>query len=417
MPSSRPLRRLLVVLALLGGVTLVPSPSASSSGSTDLSASDRGTGPTIPVVATAQGTDDITWSDVPKDHWARVAIDHVGAANDWMRDYKQADDGTYPFKPDAAATRKHLARAVFRAFAPDEAADPAIAFTDLATDDKFFEAANVAVKLGWMTADGGSFLPDDPVTTTVAHRVLVLALGLVEEAAGLDSLHTKNGHTFETPPDFGTLLLGIRLGLRYNHGDEALDVGPATQLTRAEVAWSLYRASTAPSWTIGGLAPYASIELPTLGPKKRQIVQFGVGYVGYPYVYAGEWHEPTPAGYCCGTQPVGGFDCSGLTWWAMKAATTSWDNTPPRTYEGWPLLERSSRDMASVGEKIKFDDIRSGDLLFYDGNDDGTVDHVNVYLGNGWALDSSSGAGGVSILKVDAGWYFDHFVHARRIIG
>jgi hypothetical protein len=25
--------------------------------------------------------------------------------------------------------------------------------------------------------------------------------------------------------------------------------------------------------------------------------------------------------------------------------------------------------------------------------------------------------GGVSIVKVDTGWYFDHFVHGRRLIG
>lgn len=42
----------------------------------------------------------------------------------------------------------------------------------------------------------------------------------------------------------------------------------------------------------------------------------------------------------------------------------------------------------------RFRDIRAGDLTFYDGSGDGVVDHVNVYIGNGWALDTSDGAGG-----------------------
>ena len=54
--------------------------------------------------------------------------------------------------------------------------------------------------------------------------------------------------------------------------------------------------------------------------------------------------------------------------------------------------------------------------MFYDGNDDGTVDHVDVYIGNGYALDSSNTAGGVTIMWVGDGWYREHFVHGRRIL-
>jgi hypothetical protein len=73
------------------------------------------------------------------------------------------------------------------------------------------------------------------------HKVLVLALGLKTEAAGLDDIHTHGGYQFDTPKNFGTLLLGMRLGLRYNHSDESLDVGPDTSLPRAEVACGVDR--------------------------------------------------------------------------------------------------------------------------------------------------------------------------------
>lgn len=369
--------------------------------------------------ASARATDGATWSDVPKRHWARTAIDHVGAMNDWMRDYATNADGSYPFRPNRLESRRLFARSAVRAFAPEEPTDPAIVFPDLPAEDGFHPFANVAVKLGWMTTDAeGNFLPADPVTPRMVHRALVTAAGLGDVAAGLDAIHTRDGTAFEVPPDFGTLLVGMRIVLRYNHSDESLEVLPDTPLSRAEVAWSLFGAVTVPAWMHDSLSPYATITLPDLGPAKRRIVQFGIDYVGYPYVFGGEWDQASPAGYCCGYQPVGGFDCSGFAWWVMKVAESGWDNTPPRDYAGWSLPERSSADMASAGQRIeRYRDIRAGDLLFYDGSGDGVVDHVNVYIGNGWALDASDGTGGVSIANVTSGWYRDNFVHGRRVIG
>jgi cell wall-associated NlpC family hydrolase len=64
-----------------------------------------------------------------------------------------------------------------------------------------------------------------------------------------------------------------------------------------------------------------------------------------------------------------------------------------------------------------FDELKAGDLVFYDGNDDGTVDHVDTYIGNGWALDSGSSNAGVTITYIPGSWYEDHFVKGRRILG
>ena len=421
MTSSRPLRRLFAVLAALSCAIpfqLAPAGARGGPSATLLGVGDRDAGmPALAASTSHNPKNGIKWSDVPKRHWARAAIDYVGATNDWMRDDPPGEDGRYPFRPDDLESRALFARSAVRAFASDEATDPSITFPDLPTTDPFYQYANVAVKLGWMTAGSdGSFLPNEPVTTRLAHRTLVVAVGLGDLAKGLDAIHTRNGTTFSVPPDFGTLLIGMRIGLRYNHGDESLDVGPDSPLTRAEAAWSLYRAATMPSWMYDELAAYATITLPNLGPAKLRIAQFGIDYVGYPYVYGGEWYEPSPAGYCCGSQPVGGFDCSGVTWWVMKMAENGWDNVPPREYVGWPLAERSSADMASKGVTVKFEDVRAGDLMFYDGDGNGTVDHVDVYIGSGWAIDSSSSLGGVTILNVADGWYRDHFVHARRII-
>jgi len=278
--------------------------------------------------------------------------------------------------------------------------------------------ANVAVTLGWMKTDtDGNFRPKSPITMRDAHVALVQAVGLGALAKAANDVHLRNGTTFEMPRGFGPILIGMRIGLRYNHSDESLDVNPDSPLPRAEVAWSLYRAATMPSYMRSYLSNYADIELPNLGPKRRAIVQWGIDYVGYPYVWGGEWNSATGAGYCCGTQPVGGFDCSGLTWWVMKAAAGGWDNAPPRPYDGWSLPQRTSTDMAANGTRVRWHHLRSGDLMFYDGDGDGRVDHVDTYIGNGWAIDSSSTPAGVTIMWVGTGWYHDHFVHGRRIMG
>ncbi|MGZ5352769.1 MAG: C40 family peptidase [Actinomycetota bacterium] len=412
--TTRPLRRLIAVLACLA-VALLPQPATSARGSGSAALGERGSGPAQWRTAIPAATNGIVWSDVTRKHWARTAIDFVGATNEWMRDSRAAVDGSYAFKPDVLESRRLFARTLYRAFGSELVADETISFDDLPPEHRFYPAASLAVSQGWIEMAGTSFLPNEPVTTRVVHRALVLALGLGDLAAGADALHLRDGTEVPTPEGFGTLLLGMRLGLRYNHGDEALDVGPDTPLPRAEVAWSLYRAATAPTWVRDSLAPYATMELPNLSAKMLEVVSWGAGYVGYPYIWGGDWGEATPDAYCCGWQPQGGFDCSGVTWWAMKKASAGWDNTPPRAYAGWDLPERSSAQMASVGLRLRWDEIRPGDLLFYDGNEDGTVDHVDTYLGNGWALDSGSSNAGVTITYVAGTWYEDHFVHARRL--
>ncbi len=365
--------------------------------------------------ARADGRSTILWSDLDRStRWARSAINYVGATNDWMRDVAPNPDGTYPFQPSTIETRKYFARAVVMAFAPTETVDPSITFTDLDPSDAFYAAANIAVKLHWMTKTAaGTFAPDKAVTMTMVHRVLTLALGLAPAIKSLNHLHTADGVTFDLPPNFGALVLGMRLGLRYNSSDESQDVGPTTPLSRAQVAYSLYRAETQPSWNVPELiAQYQGISLPSLTPDQQAIVQWGVRYAGFPYVYGGEWGIPTSS-Y---GQAVPGFDCSGFTWWLLRASDGAyWNVSPPRPYLGWDLPQRTSADMATVG-KLSYDQLRPGDLMFYDGDGDGRVDHVDTFIGNGWALDSSSTPGGVTVMWVGDGWYRDHFVHGRRVL-
>jgi cell wall-associated NlpC family hydrolase len=383
-----------------------------------------GAGPALPGSLaprpqSLQRTTPVRWSDLtPADNWAKPAIAFVGGANTWMRDYRKNADGTYPFKPNTVETRMYLARAMVRAFAPSEEIDPSITFTDFASNRMLYRYANVAVKLGWMRRGAGStFLPEAAVNMATLHRAIVTALrdGLPELAGQLDALHTESGVAFDTPANFGTTMIGMLIGLRYNSSVESKDVNPRSPMPRAQVAYSLYRSKTLSSWVVPNLiSAYDGIQLPIMGPVRRAIVQWGVRFVGYPYVYAGEWGFASSQSSALGGQPVPGFDCSGFTWWALRASDNgSWDVSPPRPYAGWALPERSSADMSRTGN-IKFTNLIPGDLMFYASS--GVVDHVNVYIGNGFALDSSSSNGGVAIVDVTQHWYRDNFVHGRRIV-
>jgi cell wall-associated NlpC family hydrolase len=421
---ARPSIVLAVVAALTTTLLQAPVASARDAKPADYTAGEAGTGlPPVPIeqppIAAKQAP--IAWKDVTSSHsWARTAIDHVAGARDWMRDYKQLADGTYPFKPDKLESRRHFARAVVRAFAPGAVPDPSIVFTDLDPTSNFWRFANVAAARGWLprTPDG-RFRPDEPVTMTQVHRALVLALGLRPAVRALNRIRTAGGVKIRVPGHFGTTALGMRLNLRYPSKYEDNDVHPWTPMPRVQVAYSLWRATTQASWTVTNLLQqHKDVVLPRMGPARRAIVEWGARYVGYPYVWGGEWGLRSPAPAALGGQNIPGFDCSGFTWWVMRRNDSyAWKVAPPRPYAGWSLPERSSAMMAAgTTTRLTYQQLKPGDLMFYDGDRNGVTDHVDVYAGNGWALDSSNSPAGVTLMWVGSGWYRDHFLFGRRIM-
>lgn len=413
-------RRPLVALLLLGALAVpflhIPTAAAEPS----YEGGDAGTGlPPVEVDAprTSAATS-VRWADVTSSHgWARTAIDFVAGERKWMRDFRPDENGVYPFRPDALTKRKHFARAVVRAFASKALPDDGLRFPDLDRSSGFWASANVAVSKGWITTrGGGAFRPNDPVTMKEVHRALVLARGLRPAVRALNAIHTADGTRLKAPSAFGTNVLGMRLGLRYPSKYQDHDVHPWTPMPRIQVAYSLHRAAIASSGTVAWLAgQYAEVELPRMSDARRKIVAWGVKYAGYPYVWGGEWglRSPNPLG----GQTIPGFDCSGFVWWlAKKNDGFSWKVAPPRPYRGWGLPERTSATMAgATSKRLRYEDLKPGDLMFYDGDRNGTVDHVDLYVGNGWALDSSNTPAGVTLMWVGDGWYRDHFKFGRRI--
>lgn len=424
--SSRSWRTFAVVATLCTGLTLpqVPAAAAATSPSADYSAGDAGSGPSIPTGATpllGRATA-YRWADLDADDkWAKPAIDYVAGTHDWMRDFVRNGDGAYPFHPDATEKRRLFARSMVKAFARDEKPDPSIVFSDLDPSSKFWRFANVAVKLGWLTRTSHrAFLPDKAVRMITVHKAIVLALGLRKAAKALNKLHTRDGAGFRVPGTFGTTILGMRIGLRYSSLYEDHDVHPWTPMPREQVAYSLYRAKTVDAGYITWVGEqYAhGVELPRMRPARRAIVRWGVRFAGYPYVWGGEWGKRSQEPSALGGQSIPGFDCSGWTWWLMrKNDSYAWKVHPPRPYRGWSLPQRSSAEMASgTNNRLGYRHLLPGDLMFYDGDGNGVTDHVDVFIGNGWALDSSNTPAGVTVMWVGTDWYREHFLFGRRIV-
>ncbi len=337
-----------------------------------------------------------SFSDVPTSYWDYTAINYVAQQHTWMQDY-----GTSTFEPTAIEQRNLLARTLVTVYAPLEPIDPTITFSDVPTTDPFYRYINVATKLGWLPGfDDGTWRPTGYPYTRTFDKALILAMGKFStEISGLQHIHTTDGTITYTLDSYGPYMqLAHWLEMHYNHGDETLDLDPKTYTKRDEVAYSLWKATTMSSSTISSAAAFNDISLPNLDSAtqagKLALTRYALLQIGYPYVWGGEWNTKTPSGYCCGSQPIGGMDCSGFVWWSMKRYEDGYNAAQYHPdYTGWSIPQRTSSDMAAS-----------------------SVDHVGIYLGNNWMIHSSGSNDGVALEPVASGWYTDHFVWARRIL-
>jgi hypothetical protein len=364
----------------------------------------------------------LAFSDVPASHWAYSAITHVAGAHTWMQDY-----GPTLFQPETLETRKLWARTVVTVFAPNEPINPNIHFPDLPDSDPFYRFANVAVKLDWMPKyASGNWGPNNSMEVGgVFDRSLVLALGLHDAVEGLARIHESGGEPYVVSEQFPYMQIGRTLAFHPNHVDETEDIQSTTRIKRDEAAWSLWRATTLLSWQLDDTDRFVDIELAYLKPSmtaKRNVTQYALNQIGLrPYIWGGEWNAASPPGYCCGTQPQAGMDCSGFVWWVMKKYENGYNAAQFRPYGGWSLPERSSSYMAQYAPThIAFSGLQVGDLMFFasNGGDLWTdVDHVGIWVGKGWMIDTGTTHNGAALTWVGDGYYFDHFVYGRRLIG
>ena len=77
-------------------------------------------------------------------------------------------------------------------------------------------------------------------------------------------------------------------------------------------------------------------------------------------------------------------------------------------------LPRTARSMATTTQTIQKDDIKAGDLVFFNTRGH-AFSHVGVYMGEGQFVHASSKAGHVSISSLSNKYYAKRFTGARRV--
>ncbi len=102
-----------------------------------------------------------------------------------------------------------------------------------------------------------------------------------------------------------------------------------------------------------------------------------------------------------GTSPENGMDCSGLVRYVFKEA---WGTDLPRT----------AAEISHVGQHVEPQDLKPGDLVFYNTLRRG-FSHVGIYLGDNKFIHSPSAGGKVRIESMDLAYWKRRFNGARRI--
>jgi cell wall-associated NlpC family hydrolase len=252
--------------------------------------------------------------------------------------------------------------------------------------------------------------PSQPVTIEGLDAALVRYLGLDPAAVEFEQKLRAAG--LEPKGDAGTEIVARLLDLRYTHPSNQVNLAllPFESATRAEAAYSFARVlgldSGAAQWV---QSEADSFELPTLTTWQRRILTTAVSYIGYPYVWGGT--SPT-AEAPFGVEAPGGFDCSGFAWRVFKLTSYPDERDLASVLRGRTTYVMSAE--VPVSERIPASRLQPADALFFgDGphSSPSQVDHMAIYLGNGWLIQSSDE--GVTIAPF-AGWYAHTFAWARR---
>jgi cell wall-associated NlpC family hydrolase len=109
--------------------------------------------------------------------------------------------------------------------------------------------------------------------------------------------------------------------------------------------------------------------------------------------------------YRGGGTSTDGMDCSGM----VTAVYNLFDISIPR----------SSRDMATVGEKVDTDDVKKGDLIFFKTNGRRVINHVGMVvdiIGDEIKFIHSSTSQGVIISSTKESYYKKTFAQVNRIL-
>lgn len=252
--------------------------------------------------------------------------------------------------------------------------------------------------------------PDKPVTMTTLDTRLVQALGLMEAAQKFTKGATAAG--LKVPKRFGTEVVARLLGLRTNHpaSEDSLELLPTDPASRAEAAYSTAQILRVSDWQVANVQSLAdAFALPSFSPWQTKILDTAVARIGMPYIWGG---EDDGAQTSFGVSSRGGYDCSGFVWRVYKLQLYPGAGRLSSVLRGRTTYQMSGEVPAS--QRIGFANLEPADVIFFGkgpSSQPSQVDHMGIYVGNGWFIHSSGY--GVALATLD-GWYKRGFAWARR---
>lgn len=138
-----------------------------------------------------------------------------------------------------------------------------------------------------------------------------------------------------------------------------------------------------PRYTLGGDREGGG----RIGQNRDRIERVIKSYLGTPYRWGGESHD--------------GIDCSGLVVAVFREALAVY-------------LPHSTQELFKMGLKVGRGKLRFGDMVFFS-EKGGEPTHVGVCLGGGRFAHASK-ENGVTISSLDASYFRERYVGARRIV-
>ncbi|MCK5855108.1 MAG: C40 family peptidase [Sulfurovaceae bacterium] len=94
------------------------------------------------------------------------------------------------------------------------------------------------------------------------------------------------------------------------------------------------------------------------------------------------------------------FDCSGFTTFVYKK-------------NGIPL-PRTSIAQSEVGDRVTYNKLKEGDLIFFRSTKSSRISHTGIYLGKNLFIHASSAKNKVIQSRLDSGYYKENFQWGRR---
>ena len=248
-------------------------------------------------------------------------------------------------------------------------------------------------------------------TMAMLDAQLVDGVGLGAAAAEFAQKTHDAGLTF--PWRFGTEVVARLLGLRIDHpaAQDSLELLPDDPATRAEAAFSAAQILHSSGWLVPVVQGAAdSFSLPQFSAWQKRILDTAFARIGMPYVWGGTSDGPEVD---FGVAARGGYDCSGFVWRVYKLTSYPGEGDLSSVLRGRTTYVMSGEVPRS--QLIDFAHLQPADVIFFGAHgprsSPSQVDHMGIYVGNGWFVHSSEY--GVALAQL-SGWYRQKFAWGRR---